>query len=123
MKNEICINGINYEFKFGIGFMREINREVRAAVPGVEGNVKRDLGLKYRISEIFDGDIDALVHVLEVANKTCEPRIPRAALEEYIEDPGTDIDALFETVKGFFATANCCKTAYAAVEKEAKKQK
>lgn len=122
MANELTICGNVYEFNFGIGFMREINKEIRAVVPGVEGNVKRDLGLKYRISELFDGDIEALIHILDVANKGCEPRLVRTVLEKHIEDPDTDIEGLFETVKGFLSKANCCKQAFDAVAKEAAKQ-
>ena len=65
---ELTIDGNVYEFSFGMGFMREINKRVGTPVDGVP-DVKKNIGLQYMVASIIDGDIEALVEVLDIANK------------------------------------------------------
>jgi response regulator RpfG family c-di-GMP phosphodiesterase len=44
-------------------------------------------------------------------------------LDEYIEDPSTDIEALFETVKDFLSKSNCTRRQTAEVVKMAEEGK
>lgn len=97
-----------YQFKFGMGFMREVNKLVSKPVDGVPG-VKQNIGLQYTLAQIIDGDVEALVDALVIANKGCEPRITRTKLDEYVESDDTDIDELFSKVKDFLRTANVTK--------------
>lgn len=105
---ELTINGTTYPFNFDIRFVREINKTVQKPVDGFNG-LKEDMGLAFNVGQVLGGDVLALVNVLEMANKGKEPRITATALEEYIDDPATDIDKLFEDVIRAFMSANACK--------------
>lgn len=105
---ELNINGVSYQFNFGIGFVRDINKTVQKPVDGIQG-MKEDMGLAFNVGQVLAGDVLALVEVLELANKGKDPRITTAVLEEYIDDPNTDIDKLFADVIDFFTTANATK--------------
>lgn len=105
---ELTIKDEVYQFNFGIGFVREINKTVQKPADGIPG-VKEDIGLAYKIGQIISGDVIALVEVLDVANKGQKPRLTRQMIEEHIDDSNTDIDKLFEDVMVFFRTANATK--------------
>lgn len=123
---EIEIKGNAYQFNFGMGFMREINKEIGTPIDGLP-DVKKNIGLQYYVAGIVDGDIEALVKVLEIANKNQNPRVTRSLLDAYIDDENTDIDSLFESVMGFLRNANATKKVVAAllaaVEEQKQKQK
>lgn len=105
---ELTINGVVYEFNFGMGFMREINRLVGTPVDGLP-DVKKNIGLQYYIAGIIDGDLEALVTALDLANKGHKPRVSTALLDAYIDDESTDIDKLFGDVLDFLKNANATK--------------
>ena len=103
---ELTIGNQVYEFKAGIGFMREANKRVVEKIDNTD--TCRGVGLTYLVAGIIDGDIDDLVDALDLMNKGMKPRVTRAQLEEYVEDV-EDIDKLFEDVLDFFANANVSK--------------
>lgn len=105
---ELTINGTVYQFKFGIGFVREINKAAQMPVAGVPG-ASQEVGLALAVTKVLDGDVIALIDVLELANKGHEPRITKKMLEDYIDSEGTDIDTLFDQVVDFLANANATK--------------
>lgn len=105
---ELTINDVVYQFHFGMGFMREINKKIGTPVDGLP-DVKKNIGLQYYIAGIIDNDLEALVTVLEVANKNQKPRITPAVLDSYIDDPDTDIDELFGSVLDFLRNANATR--------------
>ena len=105
---ELTIKGTVYQFNFGMGFMRAINKLVGTPVDGLP-DVKKNIGLQYYIAGVIDGDVEALVDVLDMANKNNEPRATRDLLDSYIDDEETDIDALFDTVLGFLEITNATK--------------
>lgn len=122
---ELEMNGQMIPFNFGMGFLREINKKVSIPVDGMQ-NVKRNVGLRYSVTKLLDGDVEALAEVLDTANMGCDPRITKKVLDQFIDDPETDIDEVFEKVLGFLKTANATKKAVLdvieAVEKEKAKQ-
>lgn len=122
---ELTINGQVYAFNFGMGFMREINKKIGVPVDGLP-DVKKNVGLQYTVAGIIDGDIEALVEALDVANKGNSPRVTKALLDSYIDDTETDIDKLFEDVLDFLKHANATKKTVAmllkAIEDEKAKQ-
>lgn len=122
---ELTINGKVYQFHFGMGFMREINKTVGAPVEGLK-DVKKNIGLQYMVAGLLDNDPEALVEVLLVANKTQNPRVSRDVLDAYIDSEDTDIDALFSEVLDFLKSANATRkvvvTLQEAVEKERAKE-
>lgn len=110
---ELTINGVVYQFKFGIGFVREINKRV---VKNVEGtNAKQELGLQYAVAGLIDEDPVALVDVLELANRGERPRITKDVLDNYMDDESTDIGALCRDVLDFLGKSNASKKTTEAV--------
>ena len=105
---EIIINDTVYQFNFGMGFMREINKKVGTPVDGLP-DVKKNIGLQYYVAGVIDGDIEALVDVLDIANKSQNPRVTRSLLDSHIDDANTDVDRLFEDVLDFLKSANATK--------------
>ena len=119
---ELTINDTVYQFNFGMGFMREINKRVTAPVDGLK-DVKKNIGLQYMIASILDGDVEALVDVLDAANKGQNPRATRGLLDAYIDDDETDIDSLFESVIDFLKRANATKKVTMAMVEALEKEK
>ena len=111
---ELAINGQVYQFKFGMGFLREANKTVTET----NGNgVKKNSGASYMIAGIFDGNVEDLVNTLDLANKGLEPRVTKALLDSFIDDPNTDIDQLFEDTLDFLKKANATRKTVMAIEK------
>lgn len=119
---EIVINGVSYQFCFGMGFLREINKQVSVEVDGLK-SVEKNIGFRYAVAGLFDGDPEALVNVLEVANKGQNPRATRALLDSYIDDPSVDIDRLFADVLDFFGRSNATRKTVAELREELERQK
>ena len=119
---ELTINGVVYQFRFGMGFMREINRKVGTYVDGLP-DVKKNMGLQYYVAGVLDGDVEALIEVLNVANKDQNPRVTQSALDSYIDSEYTDIDKLFEDVVDFLSRANATKKIVNTMKEEVAKQK
>ena len=103
---ELTINGQVYQFKFGMGFLREANKTISEKNAA---GVKKDVGATYMIAGIMDGDPEDLVNALDLANKGQNPRVTKALLDSYIEDPDTDIDQLLEDTLDFLEKANATK--------------
>ena len=118
---ELTIENEVYQFNAGMGFVKEINKTVQIPVDGAP-SVKQNAGVRYKIGQLFDGDVEALVDVLDVANKGQSLRATRTLLEKYIEDESTDIDKLFEDVLDFLSNANCTKKAVRELRKVAEKR-
>lgn len=105
---ELTINEQVYEFNFGMGFMREINKRVGTPVDGLP-DVKKNIGLQYYVAGVMDGDVESLVDVLDTANKGHDPRVTKSLLDAYIDDENTDLDELFGKVMDFLERANATK--------------
>lgn len=107
MNMQLEINGTTFEFRFGIGFMKEIQSRykemasISVAIPN---------GFKYVVASMLDGHIEDLFDILYTANKTEKPRITEKALMEYLEDESTDIESLIKEVKAFLLKANASKS-------------
>lgn len=106
--NEIIINEIPYQFRFGMAYIKEMNKRVTIPVQGMQG-VSQEVGTRFNIARILDGELEALEEALLLANKTESPRLKQADLEKYLEDENTDIEEVFGTVVGFLERANCTK--------------
>ncbi len=119
---EITVDEKVYQFHFGMGFMLEINKKVGTIIDGLP-DVKKNMGLQYYVAGILDGDMEALVEVLDTANKAQKPRITREQLYRYIDDENTDIDKLFEDVLDFLSRANATKKITLMLKAEVEKQK
>ena len=118
---ELTINDEVYKFRFGMGFIREINKTMSIPVDGVPGE-KQNVGLRYKIGCLYDNDVETLVEILNIANKTENPRVTQKLLDSYIDDPDTDIDKLFRDVLDFLSQSNATKKVAEAVKKMADEQ-
>lgn len=105
---DIAIGSSIYQFKFGIGFMHELDKRVKQPVNGIPG-LSKNIGFKYIVADLMDGSIDALIDVLDVGNMGQNPRLKRSDIEAYLEDDDTDVEALFEQVLDFLSRANVCR--------------
>ena len=112
---ELTIKGTVYQFKFGLGFVREINPKLTRTVEGV----KQEVGLQFAIASILDQNPVELAEILSLANKTEHPRVNKRDLDEYIEAESTDLDALFEEVLDFLRQNNATKMVEAEKAKAA----
>lgn len=120
---ELTIGGQVYQFKFGMGFMREINKKVSQAVDGAPKDYKKNVGLNYAIAGIIDGDVEELVDVLIAANKGMQLRVTKELLDNFIDDECEDIDIVFEEVLNFLGKANATKKAVANLQKMIEEEK
>ena len=105
---ELEIKGQMYQFNFGMGFLREINKKINQPVDGLK-DVKKDVGLGYTVLLLIDRDVEALVDTLFAANKGFDRRVTTGLLDSYIDDPNTDIEELFVRVLDFLKSANATK--------------
>ena len=100
---ELTINGQVYQFNFGMGFLRDVNKKIQVPVDNLK--------------DVMDGEVEPLVDLLDAANQGQTPRVTKELLDDYIDDPETDIDKLFEDTLGFLRTANATKKTVAEIEK------
>lgn len=119
---ELTINGQVYQFNFGMGFLREANKTVSEKINNATDK-KKDVGATYMIAGIMDGDPEDLVNALDLANKGQNPRVTKALLDSYIENPDTDIDQLFEDTMDFLERANATKNIVERLKKRIEEAK
>lgn len=119
---ELTINGQVYQFNFGMGFLREANKTVSEKINNATDK-KKDVGATYMIAGIMDGDPEDLVNALDLANKGQNPRVTKALLDSYIENPDTDIDQLFEDTLDFLERANATKNIVERLKKRIEEAK
>ena len=105
---ELTIGDDVYQFNFGMGFLRDINKRVDIPVDGLPG-VRENVGLRYTIGMLLTNDLETLVEVLFTANKGFKPRVTPEKLDAFIEDTETDVDALFAEVLDFLKKSNATK--------------
>lgn len=103
---EIEVNGETYQLVAGFGFLHEVNKRVTVDVPNTKN--KKEVGLKFMVASIMDGDIDALVDCIFCMNIGQTPRLKKTDIERYLEDV-EDIDKVFEDVINFLSHANVCR--------------
>lgn len=103
---EIEVNGEIYQLVAGFGFLHEVNKKVTVDVPNT--GKKKEVGLKFMVASIIDGDIDALADCIFYMNVGQTPRLKKVDVESYLEDVD-DIDKVFEDVINFLSQANACK--------------
>lgn len=119
---ELTINGQVYQFNFGMSFLRDANKTVSERINNATDK-KKDVGATYMIAGIIDGNLEDLVNVLDLANKGQNPRVTRAMLDGYIDNPDTDIDQLCEDVLSFLRSANATKKTVIWLEEKVEEAK
>lgn len=123
---ELTIKDKVYSFRFGIGFVREIDKTRKEKT---ENGNEVNVGLNYAVAALIDEDPLELVEILYIANKTEDKksRITKEQLEDYIDYEVEDLEGLFKEVLDFFEKGNATKKRTAAIQelvaKEKEKQK
>ena len=97
---ELEMNGQVYQFKFGMGFLREVNKMTTIPVKKIPGK-EMNIGMQYAFGELLDGNVETLCDVLFIANKGQNPRLKKEDIDIYFEDENTDIDDVFKQVIDF----------------------
>ena len=118
---ELTINDKVYQFKFGMGFLREVNSKYQKPIDGLPG-AKENIGLQLLFTGVVQGGTEYLVDVLDAANKGQNPRVTRGLIDQYI-DECEDIDKLFDEVIEGLKSANATKKIAMAIWDELEKQK
>ncbi len=112
---ELTIKEKTYSFKFGVGFVREIDKTQQQKL---ENGTVVNMGLQYAVAALIDRDPVKVVELLEVANKTEKPRISRSELDYFIDEVCEDFDEFCEEILDFFEKGNSTKKVTEAVKKK-----
>ena len=119
---ELEIGGKVYQFKFGMGFLRKINKQIKQQVDGLK-NVEENIGAGLKFALVKAGDVEALAEVLLVANDGYSPRVTAAEIDNYIDSELEDLEGLFEKVLDFLRKANATKKTMKRLDEEEAKRK
>lgn len=94
---EQTINGKDYKFIFGFGFIQELNRRYSVTEQGM--TVK--MGLDNVLLNFFNKDVETLIEILKVANLTESPKISVNDLASLVEEIGSEklFDIVLEELK------------------------
>lgn len=118
---ELKLGEVEYPLNFGIGFLRDINKTVKAKIQGWNG-VTQDVGFRYHLANMLEGSYDSLEEIILCGNKGKEPKITREILDNYFEDENTNNDEIFEKVLDFLQNAVVTKKLALELGGVAKKQ-
>jgi len=110
---QLEINGKEYDFKFGIKFIREMDKKYNVTVNGAVFGTSMDTLAR----KLFIGDAAALADMLAVASLTESPKAKASEIEEYIETT-EDIEALFDKVVAELKSCNATKLGFTRVSLE-----
>lgn len=114
---QIEINKKKYNCKFGVKFVRELDKKF-----GVEdGGVVFGLSLSTKIPELFGGNAATLSDFLYTATITESPRPSQDEIDEYIDNID-DIEAVFDDVLKELEESNAGKLAVREIKKNLAKQ-
>lgn len=98
------IDGKMYDFKFGIGFVRDIDKT--KTVKADDGSVQK-LGLTYAIAGLMDGDFEKLIDCLMYGNKYSDgEKLDRRQIEEWLESDDVSLEQECRDLLDFFESAN-----------------
>lgn len=99
---QLTINNKDYTFKFGLRFVRELDKTVHKTENGVEFGV----GTSIKMAQlILDRDLTVLSDILVIANQTETPRIKAVDLDTFIEEHD-DVEELLNDVIAELETSN-----------------
>ena len=119
---ELTIKGVVYQFNFGMGFLRKINKLLGTPVDGIP-DAKKNVGLRFKLAGLFDGDLEDLTEILLTANVGQTPRLSAENLDYYIDNECADIDALFAEVIDFLKNVNATRKTMNELQEMADQEK
>ncbi|MBO0482006.1 tail assembly chaperone [Candidatus Enterococcus courvalinii] len=100
----LVIKEKDYQFVFGYGFIKEMNRRYSVT----ENGLTLKMGLESILSNFFNKDVETLVEMLKVANSTETPKVSEDDLANYIVENGAEVlfEELLEELKKSEFTKN-----------------
>lgn len=113
---QLTINGKVYNFKFGIGFIRELDKKFPTEFDGM----KFGFSLQTKVAELYAGNVAALADVLFVANFTDKERVKQAELDSFLETTD-ELDSIFNDVISELKENNAGKKVIKTMEEKMKK--
>lgn len=108
---ELKINGTVYTFKFGIGFVRELDKKYSIDQNGL----KFGFGLNATLPLLLSNDVVILSDILKNANATETPKISQNELDSYLETCD-NIEEVFDGVLTELRESNVSKLALKTAE-------
>lgn len=109
---QININGKDYTFKFGIGFLRKLDEKYTME----ERGIKFGAGLEMKAPFLLQKHTVVLSELLLMANKGHKPELAQNTLDDYL-DAVDNIDEVFDEVIGELENANATKMRMAEFKK------
>ena len=101
------IGGKLYEFNFGLGFVREIDK---AELIDGDDKRKHKMGLTYAIAGLMDCDFEKLIVCLLIGSKFAPgDNLSRKEIEEWLESEDFDLEKECEDLLDFFEKCNFTK--------------
>ncbi|CAK8054116.1 tail assembly chaperone [Eupransor demetentiae] len=91
----LTINGTEHQFKFGMRFIRELDKTKEVDANGVKFGVGVEMGINRLVSM---NDPEALEDILISANAAADEKLTVEEMDAYLEDDNTNIDELTEKV-------------------------
>ena len=113
------INGKLYDFNFGLGFVREIDRRET-----IQDNNKKtqNVGLSYAIAGLVDGDFEKYIDCMLAGNKFSNgEKLTRPEIENWMESDDFDFEKECTDLLDFFGKCNFTKKKTESVVKEAER--
>ncbi len=111
------INGTDYRVKFGVGFVRELDKKYYTE--NKTGTVKFGLGLETQVPILLSGDLVALSEFLFLGTCTEENMPAQREVDDYIDQLG-DVDSLFHEVLEELKASNATRIKVGELEKALK---
>ncbi|MCI9271679.1 MAG: hypothetical protein HFH11_11155 [Dorea sp.] len=111
------IKGADYRVKFGVGFVRELDKKYYTM--NKSGTVKFGLGLETQVPILLSGDLVALSEFLFLGTCTEENRPVQKEVDDYIDQLG-DVDSLFHEVLEELKASNATRIKVGELEKALK---
>lgn len=108
------IKGADYRVKFGVGFVRELDKKYYTM--NKSGTVKFGLGLETQVPILLSGDLVALSEFLFLGTCTEENRPVQKEVDEYI-DRAEDVESLFNEVIKELKESNATRIKMGELEK------
>ena len=116
------IKGEIYEFKFGMKFLRTVNKNYSVDARAKE--IGMNSGLDVISMNFMKNDPEMLVDVLKIANDTENPKVSVEKLENYVDENGIDdlYNEVLETLKESPSLGTAWKKATNQLEAEVRNQ-
>lgn len=102
---QLTIDGKQYRFVFGVGFVRNLDRKYGYKL---KGGIDFGMGLTRALPGLQNYDTAILSEVLQAAS---EPELTLADTDAFLDNPKTDIEQVFKDVVKEITTANAVKLA------------